>query len=65
MRIVNKSKPARAIGERLMQESSGTQAAIASGGNTPYHLPGLKSIIMEEIIAQAATLFIGSDHRPR
>jgi hypothetical protein len=48
-----------------MQEPLNTQAAIASGGNTPYHLPGRKSIIMEEIIAKAATLFIGPDHRPR
>ncbi len=40
-----------------MQEPSDTQAIIASGGNTPYHLPRLKHIIMGEITAKAATLF--------
>ncbi len=33
------------------------KAAIVGGGNTPYHLPGLKRTIKGEIIAKAATLF--------
>jgi hypothetical protein len=50
-------KLACATGQRLMREPSDTQAAIASEGNTPYHLPELKHILAGEIVAKAATLF--------
>lgn len=57
MRTVSMGKLACATGQRLMREPSDTQAAIASEGNTPYHLPELKHILAGEIVAKAATLF--------
>jgi hypothetical protein len=64
MRIVNMGKSARATGQRLIQELSGTQAEIAMGLTPHIICRGSSLSSWEKSSPKRQHYFGGRDHRP-